>query len=115
MTMPVDLRDVGVISAESAALHIAAEKGSSFHEGARDALRWLLVGGPGPLTGAISDLPISFRAVVAELATAEALIYGEPSARSDYAMGLEHALMWAERATKAAPSAARRPERAVRQ
>lgn len=89
MATPVVLRDVGVISAESAALRIAAESGSPFHEGARDALRWLLVGGPGPLTGAISDLPISFRAVVAELAAAEALIYGAPAARSDYAIELE--------------------------
>ncbi|MEN3267562.1 MAG: hypothetical protein V7646_4456, partial [Pseudonocardia sp.] len=53
-------------------------------------------------------------AVVAELAVAEALIYGRPSGCRDYAMGLEHALMWAELATETTPAAARRFERSTR-
>jgi hypothetical protein len=115
MTAPVALRDPAVISAESDTLRPAAKSGSAFHQGARDALRWLLVGGPGPLTGGITGLPIPLRAVVAELSAAEAVIYGRPSGRRDYAMGLEHALMWAELATETAPTTARGSERSTRQ
>jgi hypothetical protein len=79
MTAPVALRDPAVISAESDTLRTAAKSGSAFHQGARDALRWLLVGGPGPLTGGMTGLPIPLRAVVAELSAAEAVIYGRPS------------------------------------
>jgi hypothetical protein len=114
MTAPVALRDLTVVAAEIQALRAAAASGSAFHAGARDALRWVLAGGAGPLTGRITGLPIPLRAVVAELAAAEALIYGRPSGCRDYALGLEHALMWAELATKTTPAAARRFERSTR-
>jgi hypothetical protein len=104
MTAPVTLRDPAVIAAEISAVTIAAEAGSAFHEGARDALRWLLRGGPGPLGGQITGLPISLRAVVAELSAAEALAYGPPSGGCEYALGLEHALLWAEMATPSRPA-----------
>jgi hypothetical protein len=113
MTAPVALRDPTVVAAEIEALRPAAASGSAFHAGARDALRWVLAGGPGPLTGRITGLPIPLSAVVAELA-AEALIYGRPSGCRDYALGLEHALMWAELATETTPAAARRLERSTR-
>jgi hypothetical protein len=65
------------------------------HPGAAAALRWLTLGGPGPLTGALAT-PITFEAIVRELATAEAIIYGPPSDGRQYARGVEHALLWAE-------------------
>lgn len=104
MTAPVALRDSTVIAAEASAVAAAAAAGSTFHEGARDALRWLLTGGPGPLTGRITGLPISLRAVVAELSTAESIAFGRPSCQRDYALGLEHALLWAELATPSRPA-----------
>lgn len=114
MSVPVALRDPAVVTAEVDALSVAAENGSTFHTGARDALRWVLVGGPGPLTGALTGLPIPLRAIVAELAAAEALIYGRPSGCRDYALGVEHALMWAELATETTPAAAGRSEPSAR-
>jgi hypothetical protein len=114
MSTPVALREPAALAAEITALDAAALAGSGFHEGARDALRWLLRGGPGPLTGRSIDLPIPLRAVVAELSAAGELAYGRPSGRRDYALGLEHALMWAEFATAARPAAPGRHESSVR-
>jgi hypothetical protein len=75
---------------------------SSFSRGAAAALHWLVVGGPGPLTGA-TTAPIDFGGVVEELAAAEAIIYGPPSTGREYARGVEHALLWAEFATSGPP------------
>jgi hypothetical protein len=99
-------RPCAALAAELDALRPRAESGSRFHEGARDALRWLLEGGAGPLTGSHTDPPLTLRAVVAELAAAETRLYGSQSADRDYAAGLEHAVMWAVSATPATPSAA---------
>lgn len=77
--------------------------GNGFHEGARDALRWLVERGPGPLTGTAGGALVTAAAVVRELAAAQELMYGPPSPCRDYAAGLEHALMWACHATPAPP------------
>lgn len=77
--------------------------GNGFREGARDALRWLVERGPGPLTGAAGGALVTATAVVRELAAAQELAYGPPSPGRDYAAGLEHALMWACLATPAPP------------
>jgi hypothetical protein len=67
-----------------------------FERGASAALRWLPEGGPGPVTEEVGDgRPTAARAIVQELAAAEALIYGPRSKRASYARGVEHALMWA--------------------
>ena len=66
-------------------------------------MRWLIEGGPGPLTSTL-ETPIPQRAVVHELAAAEAVIYGHPTAQRDYASGVEHALMWAQFATACPPA-----------
>jgi hypothetical protein len=75
---------------------------NSFAHGAVAALGWLIAGGPGPLTGAIAARH-DFGAIVHELAAAEAIIYGPPSIGREYALGVEHALLWAENATPAPP------------
>ena len=103
MTAPVLLRARAVLTAELEALVPMAERGSPFHQGARDALRWLLAGGFGPWTGSRTDPPLPLSAVVAELAAAETQLYNGQSACRDYAAGLEHAIMWAESATPANP------------
>ncbi len=101
---PVRLRAGGELSAQLGVLGVECERtGSSFVRGARDALRWLVGGGPGPLTGAL-ETPMVFPAIVRELAAAEAVIYGPPSAQRDYASGVEHALMWAQFATACPPT-----------
>lgn len=74
-----------------------------FHDGSLAALRWLTEGGPGPLTGCLSGLPISMEAIVRELAGAEAVIYGSASQHREYCHGIEHALMWARFATPEPP------------
>ena len=85
--------------------------GKGFHQGARDALRWLVERGPGPLTGTVGGALITAAAVVRELAATQELMYGPPSPCRDYAAGLEHALMWACLATPVPPptSAPARP------
>lgn len=104
------LRERSVLAAQMAELRAREDVGSpQFRRGALDALRWLCVGGPGPLSGELAGLPVRSQAIVRELAAAEAIIYGEPSACRDYACGLEHALMWAECATPAPPVPERRP------
>ena len=61
----------------------AAREVGEFRRSAREALRWLLVGGPGPLLSEV-DVPagpVPARAVVAELGRAEKVIYGRSSRR----------------------------------
>jgi hypothetical protein len=106
MTVSATHRPHAILTAELDALGPAAESCSPFRQGARDALRWLLTGGPGPLTGSRTDPCLQTNAAGAELAAAEALLYAPPCAGRDYAAGVEHALMWAESATSTAPSAA---------
>ena len=65
---------------------------------------WLAQGGPGPLTTDVAQQPVTVRAVVHELAAAEAVIYGRRQSRREYARGVEHALMWAQYATAAPPA-----------
>jgi hypothetical protein len=102
MTIPARLRQREVLTAQ---LTSCQRVGSSFSRGAVAALRWLTVGGPGPLTGAAAA-PIDFRGIVRELAAAEAIIYGPPSPGREYALGIEHALLWAEFATSGPPTPA---------
>lgn len=86
----------------------AAREVAEFRRSARQALRWLLVGGPGPLLADADVLagPVPARAVVAELGRAEMVIYGWSSRRHDVARarGVQHALMWAQYATATPPS-----------
>jgi hypothetical protein len=105
---PARLRDRGVLERQIAALR--AESGSGvarddvdFRRGALAALRWVMEGGAGPLTGSMSLLPVGLAAIVKELAAAEDLIYGRPSPHREFARGVEHALMWAQFATAAPP------------
>jgi hypothetical protein len=103
-----------VIARQLATLATGAAAGSPYSRGARDALGWLLTGGRGPLTGDLVEPPASARAIVHELAAAEAASYEwpvdrerpiEPVAtdRGRYAAGVEHALMWAEMVTPEPP------------
>ena len=52
----------------------------------------------------VAQQPVTVRAVVHELAAAEAVIYGRRQSRREYARGVEHALMWAQYATAAPPA-----------
>jgi hypothetical protein len=80
----------------------------SFRRAAREALGWLLVGGPGPLTAQddAPTAPVPAPAMVAELARAEAVIYTRSARRRDIARarGVQNALMWAQYATASPPS-----------
>jgi hypothetical protein len=103
------LRDRSVLSEQIAELRERTDAATpQFRQGAMDALRWLCVGGPGPLSRVLAGVPVRPAAIVRELAAAEAIIYGEPTGCRDYASGLEHALMWAEFATPAPPVPERR-------
>lgn len=106
MTTPVRLLEPHVLALQMEALSSAAHPASDFDRGARDALLWLITGGPGPLTGLVPGLPIVARAIVRKLACAAALIWGNAPGQRQYAMGLEQALMWAEFVTPAPPTAA---------
>jgi hypothetical protein len=99
MTIPTRLRQRDILTAQLASCQ---RVDSSFSRGAAAALRWLVAGGAGPLTGA-TTAPIDFGGVVQELAAAEAIIYGPPSTGREYARGVEHALLWAEFATSGPP------------
>ena len=93
----------------------AAREVGEFRRSAREALRWLLVGGPGPLLAEV-DMPagpVPARAVVAELGRAEKVIYGRSSRRHDVARarGVQHALMWAQYAAATSPSRWQGPDR----
>jgi hypothetical protein len=91
----------------------AVSEVAEFRRSARQALRWLLVGGSGPLLAGplLADVDVGAgavpaRAVVAELGRAEKVIYGWSSRRLDVARarGVQHALMWAQYATATPPS-----------
>ena len=99
MTIPTRLRQRDTLTAQLASCR---RVNNSFSRGAAAALRWLTAGGPGPLTGAAAA-PIDFTGIVHELAAAEAIIYGPPCTGREYALGVEHALLWAEFATSGPP------------
>jgi hypothetical protein len=99
------LRDREVIAAQVVALRgDAAGPAGEFESGALAALCWLLEGGPGPVTGEDGGRPRVARAIVQELAAAEAVIYGVTTDRTDFARGVEHALMWAQFVTCSTPA-----------
>jgi hypothetical protein len=102
------LRDSEIIAAQIAALGNGARTAGEFERGALAALRWLLEGGPRPITGEVGGRPTAARTIVQELAAAEALIYDPKSDprfdQPDFARGVEHALMWAQFATCSAPA-----------
>lgn len=104
MSAPVRLREPTAIAAELTALTAARSLPGGFRTGARAALLWATRGGAGPLTGAIVTPPPPMREIVAELSAAEAIIYGRPSTCRDFAVGVEHALLWVECATPTPPS-----------
>ncbi len=79
---------------------------AGFDRGAYDSLKWLVEGGPGPLTGELVGLPIPAAVIVHELAVAEAVLSTSPGRCHRYAAGVLEALMWAEMATSAPPRAA---------
>ena len=104
MTSPARVREPELLAEQMAALCAESKRtASEFALGALDALQWLTQGGPGPLTTDIAQSPVTVRAVVHELAAAEAVIYGRRPSQREYARGVEHALMWAQYATAAPP------------
>jgi hypothetical protein len=104
VTTPARLRPSEVLAAQIAALRaISTGTSSEFVRGALDALHWLIGGGPGPLTTGAAHTPVTVRALVHQLAAAEAVIHGRRRDRREYAQGVEHALMWAQYATAAPP------------
>jgi hypothetical protein len=106
-TIPIRLRQRAILDAQLAQCR---RVDNSFTRGASAALHWLTAGGFGPLSGALAT-SITFPAIVHELAAAEAIIYGPPSAGREYARGVEHALLWAESVTAGPPvPAASRPD-----
>jgi hypothetical protein len=110
VTSRARLRERAVLEAQVIALREVDPVGE-FERGASAALQWLLEGGPGPLTGEVGARPTATRAIVQELAAAEAIIYGARSERAGYAQGVEHALMWAQFATCSTPAPDVRGER----
>jgi hypothetical protein len=99
------LRDREAIAAQVVALRGgAAGPAGEFECGALAALCWLLDGGPGPITGEIGGHRPVARAIVRELAVAEAVIYGSTTDRIAFARGVEHALMWAQFVTCSTPA-----------
>ena len=105
MVAGAGLRDREVLAAQVSALRgDAAVPVGEFECGAVAALCWLLDGGPGPVTAEVTGRPSTARAIVRELAAAEALIYGTTTDRSDFARGVEHALMWAQFVTCSTPA-----------
>jgi hypothetical protein len=110
VTSPARVREPKVIAEQMSALCAESKRtGTKFSLGALDALQWLTNGGPGPLTGDVIQKPVTVRAVVHELAAAEAAIYGRRPTQRDYARGVEHALMWAQYATAAPPVPSKTP------
>jgi hypothetical protein len=105
MVARAGLRDRQVILGQVAALRESvARSAGEFENGALAALLWLLDGGPGPVTGAADRPPTVARTIVRELAAAEAMIYGTTTQRTDFARGVEHALMWAQFVTCSTPA-----------
>jgi hypothetical protein len=110
VTSPARVREPKVIAEQMSALCAESKRtGTKFSLGALDALQWLTNGGPGPLTGDVIQKPVTVRAVVHELAAAEAAIYGRRQTEREYAQGVEHALMWAQFATAAPPVPSKTP------
>jgi hypothetical protein len=73
---PVRLRETEVLAAQLAISSAeCARSGPRFCFGVRDALRWLIRGGPAPLTGTPSEVPVPCAAIVHELGAAEAAIH----------------------------------------
>jgi hypothetical protein len=103
--MADQLRSRTELIAEITSLRLHGERrdARNYYRGALAALQWIAEGGPGPLTGHPQTQPLPAAAIVHELAAAEALIYGHPSTRRNYASGVEHALMWAQHATPDPP------------
>ena len=83
-----------------------ARREAGFDRGAYDSLKWLVEGGPGPLTGELVGLPLPAAVIVRELAAAEAVLSTSPGRCHGYAAGVLEALMWAEMATSSPPRAA---------
>ena len=107
MVAGAGLRDREVIAAQVMALRgDAAEPAGEFECGALAAFCWLLEGGPGPVTGEVGTRAGTTRAIVRELAAAESVIYGATTDRTEFAHGVEHALMWAQFVTCSAPAGA---------
>ena len=79
-----------------------ARREAGFDRGAYDSLKWLVEGGPGPLTGELVGLPLPAAVIVHELAAAEAVLSTSPGRCHRYAAGVLEALMWAEMATPGA-------------
>jgi hypothetical protein len=104
------LRDRQVLAAQIAALSVDVARSrdredvsTDFQRGALDALLWITDGGPAPLTGVLAVLPVPLETIVGELAAAEDIIYGRPSRHRNHALGVEHALMWAQFANATPP------------
>lgn len=105
MKTPARIREPRVLRAQLAALAPRLGwVGDYSRRGGADALRWLIAGGPGPLTGQREELPVSAQAIIAELTAAEDLLRARPDPRQDYARGVGHALLWAQYATAAPPA-----------
>jgi hypothetical protein len=104
---PARLRETEVLAAQLAISSAECGRdGPRFCFGVRDALRWLIRGGPAPLTGTPSGVPVPCAAIVHELGAAEAAIHPRGSSLGQYAEGVEHALMWAQLVTPAPPEPA---------
>ena len=104
MTRPARVREPEVLAEVMSALCAESKRtGSRFSLGALDALQWLTQGGPAPLTGQVTEKPVSVRPVARELAVAQGQTYGRNRDQSQYAQGVLHALMWAQYATAAPP------------
>lgn len=97
------LRDDAVLREQRAALARRAGPHPDVDRGARDALTWLVEGGPGPLGGRTAGRPPTARAIVHELAAAEA-VRATGGDRAGYAAGVEYALMWAGEVTPTPPA-----------
>jgi hypothetical protein len=104
---PAKLRDTDELAAQLAISSAeCARNGPRFCFGVRDALGWLIRGGPAPLTGTPSEVPVPCAAIVHELGAAEAAIHPRGTSLGQYAEGVEHALMWAQLVTPAPPEPA---------
>ena len=64
-----------------------ARREAGFDRGAYDSLKWLVEGGPGPLTGELVGLPLPAAVIVRELAAAEAVLSTSPGRCHGYAAG----------------------------
>src|SRR3954452_10609834 len=108
VTRHARVREPEVLAEVMSALCAESKRtGSRFSLGALDALQWLTQGGAAPLTGQVTEKPVSVRPVARELAIAEGQTYGRNRDQSQYAQGVLHALMWAQYATAAPPAHSR--------